>query len=162
MDINATFWHRATVYFTYFKTLLWLPNMNNINPFFSEISQLIHQMYEKVALITQIWHRAKCYITSMSITWYLISVQNMKTITTFFSEISWGTLNIYEKMVLITQIWHRVKFYFTCISGPWYLIMVPNMKKIHPVITKECTRSDRQRRLTDGWTGPFSVFTDSA
>ena len=44
MDINATFWHKAKVYFTFIKSLSWLitvPNtcMNKINQFFSEISQ---------------------------------------------------------------------------------------------------------------------------
>ena len=33
--------------------------MNKINPFFSDLSQQIHKMYEKVVIITQIWHRAK-------------------------------------------------------------------------------------------------------
>ena len=45
MDINATFCHRAKVSCT-----LWLiivPNMHKINPFFSEISQQTHKIYEK-------------------------------------------------------------------------------------------------------------------
>ena len=84
-------------------------------------------MYEKVPIITQIWLRAKCYFTSMSNAWYLISVPNMNKIATFFSEISQQILKIYEKIAIITQI-----------QQP----MVPNMKKIHPVIMEECTRMD--------------------
>ena len=45
-------------------------------------------MYEKLAAITQIWQRAKCYFTSMNNASNLITVPYMKTITTFFSEIS--------------------------------------------------------------------------
>ena len=36
-----------------------IPNMNQINKFFSELAQQTHKMYEKAALITEIWHRAK-------------------------------------------------------------------------------------------------------
>ena len=61
--------------------------MNTIDPFFSEISQQIHKMYEKVAIIIQIWHKAKSYFTSMSNTWYPITT-NMNKITTFFFTIS--------------------------------------------------------------------------
>ena len=43
--------------------------MNKINSFFSEISEQTHKMYENVAIITQIWHRAKCHCTSMSNVW---------------------------------------------------------------------------------------------
>ena len=56
MDINATFWHPAKVNFTVINSLVWwmtVPNMNKINPFFYEISQQIHKMYEKLARITQ-------------------------------------------------------------------------------------------------------------
>ena len=50
IDLNATFWHRAMVYFMCIKSLLWLitvPNMNKINTFFSEISQQKHKISEK-------------------------------------------------------------------------------------------------------------------
>ena len=63
--------------------------MNKISPFFSEISQQIHKMYEKlgtIAQIAQIWQRDKCYFTSMSNTSFLISGPDMKKINTFFSE----------------------------------------------------------------------------
>ena len=46
--------------------------MNKINPFFFALSQQIHKMYEKVALITQIWLRAKLYFTCISNPWYPI------------------------------------------------------------------------------------------
>ena len=42
MDINATFWHTAKVYFTGTKSLLWLitvSNINTINPLVCEITQ---------------------------------------------------------------------------------------------------------------------------
>ena len=88
-------------------------------------------MYEKVAIITQIWHSAKYNFTSISNTWYLITVPNMNKITTFFSDKSQQKLKTYEKVAIITRICHRAKFYVMCTSIPWYLIMVPNMKKIH-------------------------------
>ena len=62
--------------------LLTVPNVNKINPFFSQLLQQIHKMYEKIAIITQIWHRVTWYFTSMSIdAWYLITVPNMNKIT---------------------------------------------------------------------------------
>ena len=53
-------------------------------------------MYEKVA-ITQLLHRAKCYFTSMSNAWYMITIPNMNKIITLFSAISQQTLKISEK-----------------------------------------------------------------
>ena len=60
-------------------------------------------MYEKVSIITQIWHRPKCYFTSMSNAWYLITVPHTNKITTFVPKISQQTLT-YEKLAIITQI----------------------------------------------------------
>ena len=60
--------------------------MGKINPFFSERSQQIHKMYEKLAIITQIWQKVNFYFTSMSNTSFLITVQDMKKITTFFKH----------------------------------------------------------------------------
>ena len=54
-------------------------NMNKITTFFFEISQQTHKIYEKIA-ITQIWHRAKFYLTCISGPWYLIMVPNMNKI----------------------------------------------------------------------------------
>ena len=95
--------HRAKYYFTSNNTwyLITVPNMNKISPFFYEISQQIHKMYEKVAIITQIWQKAKCYFTSMSNALYLIAVTHI-----FFNHILWDntTLKFYrEKMAIITQ-----------------------------------------------------------
>ena len=117
-------------------------------------------MYEKVALTTHIWHRAKCYFTIMSNAWYLISVPNMNKISTCFSEISQQTLKMYEEIAKITQICHRAKFYFTYMSSPWYLIMVPNnMKKIHPIIMEECFEDGWTDWLTGGWTDRLMHWT---
>ena len=78
--------------------------MNKINPFVSEISHQIPQVYEKVTIITQIWHKAKCYSTSMSNAWYLIHVPDMNKIT-FFAEISHQTLKkLMKKVFIIIQI----------------------------------------------------------
>ena len=144
-------WHKAKCYFhisATFSTWLLYQIWIKINPFFSEISQQIHNMYEKLVTINQIWQRAKCYFTSMINVSYLI-------INTFFSQISQQTLKMYEKITIISQIWHRAKFYITCISSPCYLIMVPNTNEIYPAIVKECARMD-------WWTGPFPIFHDSA
>ena len=97
-------------------------------------------MYEKVAIITQIWHSAKYNFTSISNTWYLITVPNMNKITTFFSKISQQMLKIYEKRPKLLT-FGRAKLYFKCISR--YLIMVPNIKTIHPAIMEECAMLDR-------------------
>ena len=117
-------------------------------------------MYEKVAIITQLLHRAKGDLTVISNMWYLIIVP---TITTFFSEISQQILNIYKWMVIITHMWLGAKFYFTCISSrPWYLIMVPNMKNIHKVIMEECPRTARRTdRGTDRLISLIPIFPDS-
>ena len=95
--------------------------MSKINPLFSEISTQIHTMYEKVAIITQMWHLAKCYFASLSISWYLITVPKMNKIATFFSKISEQTLKIYEKIAIIIQIWHRTKsiLHASTAHGTW-------------------------------------------
>ena len=49
-----------------------------------------------MSIITQIWHRTKCYFTSISNTLYLITVPHKNKITTFFSEISQQTLNLWK------------------------------------------------------------------
>ena len=72
-------------------------------------------MYDKVAIITQNQHRAKCYFTRMS-NMYLIIVPNINKITTYISDISQQTLKIYVKTAIITQIRHRAKFYLTYIG----------------------------------------------
>ena len=81
MKPNANFHASATRY------LITIPNMNKITPFFSDISQQTHKVYEKVAINFPIWYRAICYGTSMSNTWYMITVSNMNKLPSFFSEI---------------------------------------------------------------------------
>ena len=93
------------LFYMHHQYLITVQNMNKINPLSSEIANK-NKMYEKVAKITQIWHRAKCYFTSMSNIWYPITLPNMTTITTSFSEISQETLKIYEKLAINTHIWH--------------------------------------------------------
>ena len=46
----------------------------------SKMSQEALTNYQTMAIITQFWHRAKFYFTSISISWYLIMVPNMKKI----------------------------------------------------------------------------------
>ena len=58
-------------------SLIAVPNMNKINPFFSKITQ---QQYESnhmklmkdITIITEISHGEKCYFTCISNTWHLI------------------------------------------------------------------------------------------
>ena len=77
--------------------------------------------FEKVAIITQIWHRAQSDFTSISITWYLITVLNtyMNKIALFFFQIShhWTNSKFMKKNPIITQIWKSAKFYSTYISS---------------------------------------------
>ena len=84
---------------------------------------------KNIAIITQIWHRAQCYFTYISNTWYLITVPNMNKINPFFSEISQQIHKMYEKLATITQNWQRAKCYFTFMSNTLFLIIVPDMKK---------------------------------
>ena len=117
------------LFYMHQQYMISVPNMNKINQFFYEMSQQPHKMYEKVTIITQIWHRAKCYFPGMSNTWYLVTLPNIITIITFFSEISQQTLQtlkIYKKIDTTTQIWHWTKFYFTCISSTctWSLYQI--------------------------------------
>ena len=127
MGINSIFCNRPKVYFTYIKLLLWfitVINMNKINPFFYKILQQTHKMYIKqIVIITNVWHRAQCYFTRISKTWYLNTIPNMNKINPFFSVISSQThnyCNLTQSQILI--------------YSPWSLIMVPNMKKIQPAI----------------------------
>ena len=80
-------WLRAKWYFTYLSNtwyLITVLNMNKINLFFAEISQQIHNMYEKeVATINQIWHRAKSYFTNIRNAQYLIIVPNQTNCTQY-------------------------------------------------------------------------------
>ena len=48
------------------------------NTTFFEISQQTLKIYEKIAIITQIWHKAKFYFICISSLCYLIMVPNMK------------------------------------------------------------------------------------
>ena len=54
LAIITQIWHRVKYYFTYISNtwyLITVPNRNKSNPFFSELSQQIQQMYEKLATI---------------------------------------------------------------------------------------------------------------
>ena len=46
------------------------------------------QFMKNIDIITEIGHRATCYFTHISNTWYLLTVPNMNTTNPFFSEIS--------------------------------------------------------------------------
>ena len=86
---------------------------------------------KNIAIITQFWHGAKCYLYSgMCVETGLITVTNMNKINPLCSEISQQMHKMYETVVIITQIWYREKYYFTSKSNMWYLITVPNMNKI--------------------------------
>ena len=120
---------------------------NKFNPFFSEISQQIYKMYEKVDIITQIWLRTTCSFTSMSNAWYLITAkyeQNhhilLQDITTL--QTLWKNSHNY-----LTLAQSRILFYMHQLP----MIHVPDHgsqyeKKIHPSIMEECAR---MARLTD-------------
>ena len=81
---------------------LWLitvPNMNKINPFFSEICKHI-KLKKNIAIITQIWlSQLQCYMHQQ----HIVPIPNVNKINLFFSAIS-QIHKKYEKMVIITQI----------------------------------------------------------
>ena len=89
-----------------------VPNMNKINIFFSEISQQIYKMYEKVAIITQIWQSQMLFykheqgIVPDNCTKY---EQNHHIL---LRDNTTNTQNLILKIAIITQILHRAKFYF--------------------------------------------------
>ena len=92
---------------------------------------------KKVATITQIWHRAKCYLIHKH-EQRIVSDSCIKyEQTTFSSGIVQQTLNIYENKIVK---FGQIVFYMTEQSLVLYLIIVPNMKTIHPAIMKECAR----------------------
>ena len=160
MDINATFWHRAKVYFACIKSLLWLltvPNMNTINTFFLRYHKKHRICMKNIAIITQIWHRCKCYFTCFSNTWYLISVPNMNIINPFFNEISQQIQKMYEKMAIITQIWQKRQTLFymhqwSMVLWSWYPIW---RKSIQPSWRNARGWTDR---WTDAWTDGLNPF----
>ena len=59
-----------------------VPIMNKIATFFSKISQQTLKIYEKIHIITQIWHRAKFYLCALvahgTWWWYLISRKSIQ------------------------------------------------------------------------------------
>ena len=59
------------------KVPITVPNMNKITAFFSKISQQTLKMYDKIAIISQMCHRAKFYFTCTSGPRYLNLVLNM-------------------------------------------------------------------------------------
>ena len=137
--------------------LITVATMGKLNPFFSELAQQIHKMYEQVALITQIWHSTRGYFTSMSNTWCLITVPSMNKITIFLSDISQLTLTIYENYC------HN---YSNVIQSQ---ILLDNQQTIahdHGTQYEENPATHhggmcKYRRLY-GWSEHFPIFPDSA
>ena len=84
----------------------------------------------KVIIITQIRHRAKCYFTSVTNVWYIAFVPNMNKITTFFCDTLQQALKLYEKMSIINQIWYRVKSYLQCMVADY----CTNYKQYHHIL----------------------------
>ena len=80
-------------------------------------------MYEKVAIITQIRHRAKYYFTCV------INTVMESDYCTKYEQNHYILLLMYEQIAIITQIWPKT--------------LVINMTKIHPATTEECARIDR-------------------
>ena len=124
--------------------------MNKINPFFNELHALqqILKMYEKVAIITQIWHWAKCYLQpwAMHHTWllYQIWTKSPHSSLRYYNKHSknvWKNCHNYSN-------WYRAKFYFICISGLWYQIW---RKSIQPSWRNV-------QRQTNRLTGPIPIF----
>ena len=126
---------------------------------FSSLRQPTHKTYQKVSIITQIWHWAECYLTKISNPLYLISVPNMDTITAFFTEMSQHStiINILPKLLKIG-------------IEPHYILLasaVPGTWSWYQICRKNSKRSWRNLRgwtdgWTDWWTKPMSIFHDSA
>ena len=112
-------------------------NTIKINPFFSGIYQL-HKMYEKVAIILQIWHRQMIFYKHKQCMVLDTCTKYEENHHILFLDITtqnvWKNCRNYSNLADI--------FYFRCISGLWYVIMAPNMKKIHPAIMEEYESTD--------------------
>ena len=89
--INILFWHRAKVYFMLLGTgpryILhashpycgWLlcQIWTKLTYSFLRYCNKHIKFKKNIAIITQMWHRTKCYFTCISNTWHLITVPNM-------------------------------------------------------------------------------------
>ena len=60
--------------------LITVSNINKITTFFYDISQQTLNIYETIAIITEMWHRAKFYFTCISGPLNQIMVPNIKKI----------------------------------------------------------------------------------
>ena len=94
-----------------------------------------------IAIITQIWHGAKCilYASVTHGTWLLYQIWTKSTHSSW--DITTNTQNLWKNRHDYSNL-AQSQYYFTCNSSPWCLIMVPNMKKIHAGIMEECVRMD--------------------
>ena len=131
--------------FTYISNtwhLITVPNMNKVNPFFSERSQQIHKMYETLATIAQVWQRAKC----MSNVLDLINVPDMKT-KIHSSLRDHSTFKIYEKMTIISQNLAQIQIVFYMHQQP----MVPDQGTQYEGNPSRYHGGMREDGLTD-WT----------
>ena len=66
MDVNATFWHIANVYFTYIRPHLWLitvQNMNTINPFFLRYHNKDITFINNIAIIAEVYFTRQCSLS---------------------------------------------------------------------------------------------------
>ena len=88
----------------------------------SDITQNKHNMYEKVSIITQPWHRAKCYFTHEQCMVPDNCIKYEQSHHIFCSEISKQALYIYEKIAIIFLIWHKSQILLYTHQGP----MVPD------------------------------------
>ena len=84
--IITQIWHRTKFYFTCISNewyqalyLITVPNMNKINTFIGISCTNTHNLW-RMAIITQIWHRAKFYFTCIINPCSLIMVPDMKKI----------------------------------------------------------------------------------
>ena len=55
-------------------------NMNNIQLFMCEVSQKIHNSYDKIGICTIFWHRAKVYFMCQKLLRWLNTVPDMNKI----------------------------------------------------------------------------------
>ena len=54
----------------------------------------MHKMYEKVAIITQIWNKVKCYFTNMSNAWFLVTTKYEQNHPILLCDITTNTQNV--------------------------------------------------------------------
>ena len=116
-------------------------------------------MYENMPIITQIWHRAKCYFASMSNASYQINCTKSEKKNSPHSSLRYHTTqNVWKKLPQLLQFGTEPNsiLHASAAHGTWSWYPIWR-KSIQPPWTS-CTRTARQ---TDWWMDGLTPFLHS-